>query len=99
MAADVKLPANATDILVTGVLNVDTVIQLRAAGSQLAKTLSEPVFNLQNVTDCDSAALALLTAWARDAKKLSKVVRFTHVPTQLVNIARLCGLDQVLVLN
>lgn len=99
MTADIKLSENATCLKVSGTLNVETVAGLRTAGTQLAQTAHEPLFDLQNITQYDSSALALLTAWARDAKKAGKQARFINVPPQLIAIAKLSDLDKVLSLS
>lgn len=94
MTAEIKLSENS--IQISGVLDVHTVTQLREVGTSLLKDVANPVFDLSQVTQCDSSALALLTAWARDAKKLGKEVRFTHLPSSLMAIAKLSALEKVL---
>jgi phospholipid transport system transporter-binding protein len=98
MIAEVNLNEDASCLTISGVLNVDTVVRLRELGTALLKTMPEATIDLQKVTECDSAALALLTALARDAKKIGKQARFIHVPSQLMAIAKLSALDKVLTL-
>lgn len=98
MLANIKLNGDST-LKISGALNVDTVVRLRELGAQLIKTMHAPLIDLEGVTTCDSAALALLTALARDAKKEGKEARFVHVPSHLMAIARLSALDRVLKLE
>jgi phospholipid transport system transporter-binding protein len=103
MTAEIKLSEDNSCLKISGALNVDNVVRLRESGSQLIKTIREPLtdiqIDLQDVTACDSPTLALLTALARDAKKAGKYTRFINVPSQLMAIARLSDLDSVLKLE
>lgn len=50
----------------------------------------------QGVTRGDSACLALMLTWLRDAKKHHKQVQFLHVPGTLLQMAQLYGIDAFL---
>ena len=52
--------------------------------------------DLSGVTRADSAGLALLVEWLRESERAGKVITFTNVPKQLLAIAMLCGLDEIL---
>jgi len=54
------------------------------------------IIDLGEVTEMDSALLALLLAWLRDAKARGKGVTFEHPPASLRTIAQLYGVDRVL---
>jgi phospholipid transport system transporter-binding protein len=96
--AKVELTAEG-HIKVSGVLYFTTVADVRDAGVVLLGKTPQPVFDLQSVTHCDSSALALLTAWAREARRCNKQARFIHVPEQLMDIIRLSSLEKVLELS
>ena len=73
--------------------SVPAVLKSSASGfmdSQLIEV------DLKGVTRADSAGLALLVEWLRKSEHAGKAVTFTHVPDQLLAIARLCGLDEIL---
>ena len=81
--------------LLTGELGFATVPGLLdGAGRDLAVSASE--VDLAGVTRADSAGLALLIAWTRARNSTGKPIRFTHVPAQLLSIARVCGLEDIL---
>jgi len=44
----------------------------------------------------DSALLALLLAWLREAKARTQPIAFAHLPESLLTIARLYGVDRLL---
>ena len=52
--------------------------------------------DLGEVSEMDSALLALLLAWLRDAKARQQEVSFTNLPASLQTIARLYGVDRLL---
>lgn len=52
--------------------------------------------DLSEVTDMDSALLALLLAWLRDAKTRQRDLAFANLPEALRTIARLYGVDTLL---
>lgn len=54
------------------------------------------VLDLADVDRTDSAALALLVACLREAAGRDAQLRFRHLPADLLKIARVTGLDEVL---
>jgi len=55
--------------------------------------------DLKGVTRSDSAGLALLVEWLRESELAGNRIEFINVPAQLLSIARVCGLDDILSLN
>lgn len=53
--------------------------------------------DLAEVTEMDSALLALLLAWMRDAKSRNRALALANPPQALRTIARLYGVDTLLV--
>ncbi len=54
------------------------------------------VVDLSRVSRADSAALAMLLEWMRRAQQRSIRLRFEHFPKDLVGLASVCGVDQIL---
>ena len=52
--------------------------------------------DLAEVSEMDSALLALLLAWLRDAKSRGRELAFTNLPESLQTIARPSGADTLL---
>ncbi len=52
--------------------------------------------DLDGVTRTDSAGLALLVSWMREAKHCGLDIRFVNVPEQMLAIARVSGFDRIL---
>ena len=52
--------------------------------------------DLAGVTDADSVAVALIFKWQRDAARKSRGVRVINVPSNVVALARLYGVDDLI---
>ncbi len=53
-------------------------------------------FDLAGVQRVDSAGLALLLEWLREARRRSKEICFQNIPGQLAAIAKVSGLNDIL---
>lgn len=53
------------------------------------------VFDLSEVTQSDSSGVALLIAWTRNFRRQSKTVHFIHLPSQMLAIIQLAGLNTI----
>ncbi len=53
-------------------------------------------FDLAGVTRVDSAGLALMLEWRREAQRRGKNIRFQNIPAQLAAIAKVSGLNGIL---
>ncbi len=76
-------------------LTTDTAAALVPLGRKAAAA-GDFTLDLSNVAQVDSAAVALLLQWQRDAKALNARMTFTQVPTALASLATLYGMHEVL---
>jgi len=82
-------------LLVTGELNFNTVPDL----CQLISTIAiaeHCTIDLSKVEYSDSAGLALLVNWLRQAKSQQKNIEFINPPHQMQAIAKICGISKIL---
>lgn len=86
-------------LLLEGELSFKTVVKLLADFQALPDQGNEIQIDLQGVSRADSAGLALLVEWMRNAQTLGKSIRFLNIPQQMLAIARVSSLDQVLPLS
>lgn len=91
--------AGQESFTVTGELVFKTVPRWRRIGRQYINATEEPVIEFSNISRCDSSGVALLLAWLRDAKERGRVIRFAQMPQQLVDIAQVYGVLDVLKSN
>jgi phospholipid transport system transporter-binding protein len=89
-------PAGADRFMVAGPLQFDTVTRARKAGVELLDGRQSLTLDLQGVTRSDSAGLALLIEWMREARQRRVQVHFENVPAQLQAIARASRLERIL---
>ncbi len=82
--------------LVSGSLLFQTVAEARMLGMRLLSERERLVLDLSGVVQSDSAALALLIEWMREARRRGTGVHFENVPSQLQAIARASQVDQFL---
>ncbi|MCH9674841.1 MAG: STAS domain-containing protein [Gammaproteobacteria bacterium] len=86
-------PSGAGRFLVSGALVFETVAALRHASRAQLRGVADATFDLKSVTRSDSAGLALLVSWLRDAHEDGRTVHFENLPKQLAAIAHTCGLE------
>ncbi len=85
-------------MMVSGPVNLGNVAGLLEEGR---RHLEEGVkmVDLGEVTELDSALLALLLAWLRDAKSREQNIAFANLPESAQTIARLYGVHSQLPLS
>ncbi len=85
-------------VKITGPLTVDTVGPLISFSAQVAAK-TDVVIDLQQVEAVDSAAVSLMLAWLREAQRNKINLGFEHVPENLISLARLYGVAELLPLG
>lgn len=80
----------------TGPLTFDTVPQLVQKGGQLFAGHGVVELDLAGVERSDSAGLALLVSWVRQARQQGAAITFLNVPEQLLGLARVGGVERML---
>jgi phospholipid transport system transporter-binding protein len=80
--------ANVAEVLAEGRRHLDEGRRRQDEGVR--------VVDLAGVTELDSALLALLLAWLRDARKRERPLEIANPPASLRTIARLYGVDGLL---
>jgi phospholipid transport system transporter-binding protein len=99
MAEATLIDHGAGSWLLQGELGFESVSAvLQAAGSRMQGEARLEV-DLKGVSRADSAGLALLVEWLREAENAGNEIVFVNVPDQLLSIARVCGLDEILSLG
>ncbi len=83
-----------------GELSFDTVPDLVRQGTALMARCSSPVVvDLGDVRRTDSAGLALLVEWMREARRQGKDIRFRNIPEQMRALARVAEVESILPLD
>jgi len=79
-----------------GELSFETVPALVPRGGDLFAAGGEVSLDLAQVARADSAGVALLIEWRREAQRRGRNIRFENIPPQMQAIARLSHVDQLL---
>jgi phospholipid transport system transporter-binding protein len=82
-------------MIISGAVTLANVAGLLEEGRRHLAEGVEAV-DLGEVREMDSALLALLLAWMRDARARERTLSFTNLPESLRTIAQLYGVDRLL---
>ena len=99
MAFDHTSTVVGETLMLAGALNLANMSRLLAETAAYAAqpTLPEAlVIDFADVTDVDSSGVALLLHWRREALKLGKALRYVHLPPNLVSLAELYSVDEMI---
>jgi phospholipid transport system transporter-binding protein len=81
---------------VSGPLTFASVPDLYAASRAWFAGGSDMVIDLAQVTQADSAGLALLIEWLRQARQAGAPLTFSNIPPQMLVLIRVNGLQDTL---
>ena len=87
---------------VTGDVTIATVSALFSASlktSEKGKVSGDMVVDFAKLEKVDSSAVSLMLAWLREAKRSKVNLRFIHVPGNLMSLAKLYGVAELLTLS
>jgi len=80
---------------VSGAMTLRDATSLLAEGNAALKN-AETVFDLANVDAVDSSAIAVIFGWLREAHEQGKTVRIVHPPQDLLSLADVYGVSELL---
>lgn len=98
-----EMHAAQTSTVVGEVLQLEGALNFASMPRLLEETgsyASQPqlpdclAIDFAHVTEVDSAAVALMLHWCREAHRLGKALRYIHLPPNLQSLAELYGVDQ-----
>lgn len=82
--------------ILSGKLNFETVPKMGDACKQLFASPGAVTVDLEKIFYSDSSGLALLAEWTRQARKHNTTLRYINIPLQMLAIADVTGLKDVL---
>lgn len=82
-----------------GVLDVESVPALVERIDELLQAPGDVEVDLGAVSRADSAGLALLVDWYREANRRGRRIHFRQVPPQMLALAQVSGVDRLLALE
>jgi phospholipid transport system transporter-binding protein len=81
---------------VVGSLDFSTVANLLRIGDAAIWAGHAATIDLSGVSDSDSSGLALLVEWLSVAKSAQRTLRYENIPAQLIQLARLSDVEELL---
>jgi len=88
--------SDAGDCLqVSGAMKLSDAARLLTEGNAALKN-AETVFDLAAVDAVDSSAIAVIFGWLRNAREEGKSVRIAHPPKELLSLAEVYGVSELL---
>jgi|TARA_B110000495_G_C22926468_1_gene541455 phospholipid transport system transporter-binding protein len=85
---------------VSGCIDFDNALDLKQQGERLiSKAADHCQIDFSDVSRAGSAALTVLFSWLRHAANLRKTIEFTNLPDDLLGVAKVSGVDQILPLK
>lgn len=99
MAVWASVCVKGDTLIMTGVLNHETVLEVDKQGRQWisAAEARECKIDLGAITYSSSAGIALLLGWLRMAEQQKKTLQFLQAPASMVALAKVGGLEDLLV--
>lgn len=82
---------------IAGDLTFETVAGLRERGAEVLQGVGDVTLDLNAVTRADSAGLALMVEWLKQARRHDASLRVVNMPDQMLAIARMVKLDSFLI--
>ena len=79
-----------------GPVTIATASQIIDAARESWPEQGVSTVDFAGVTEADSAALALIFKWQRDAARRERAVRCVNIPANVVALARLYGVDELI---
>ena len=79
-----------------GTICYDSAARALQAGLALIPRGQPCTIDLSNVTEADSAGLAVLVEWLATARKRNSSIHYEGIPAQILAVARISDLDDLL---
>ena len=89
---------SSSRVEIDGTLTLDSATATLQRGRTALAGMSagDAIFDLGQVGAVDSAALAVVFAWLRDAQATGRNLTFAHPPQQLLSLAAVYGVSDLL---
>ena len=94
-----ELDLNGKTIFVKGDVTFSTVMQILAKGEKYIVAQPSIVVDFASVGGVDSSAIALITSWVRKAKASDTNIKIVNLPSNLVVLAKTCGIHDIIPIN
>lgn len=94
----IEMNVHQSGFNVSGDIHFNNVMSLRQQGSQLIDRILSPEIDidLSQVSTSDHSGLSLLLRWLDYANKKQKKIHYVSIPSFLLKIAHICGIESLI---
>ena len=89
------ISVGASSLEVSGAMTLPGASALLAEGNA-ALLEGETLFDLARVTEVDSSSIAVIFGWLREASRQGKTLRIQHPPQEMLSLAEVYGVSELL---
>jgi len=89
-------PKGSGAFVARGTLDFDSATRALASGLKALRPGTDIEMDLSQVSSGDSAGLAVLIEWLAAARAHKVRLRYTNVPTQILAVARISDIEELL---
>ncbi len=86
----------------SGNVTMDSVVTMLKEGllaQDVTSSTAVRLIDLAGLDKVDSSAVSMMLAWLRDAQRQERAISFINVPENLLSLARLYGVSEMLDLS
>lgn len=84
-------------IQVSGEMHFENALELKLLGEAAIKNSADSLeVNCSEVTRAGSAGVSVLLSWMRYALAIGKDLTFSHIPADLLGVAKVSDIDEIL---
>jgi len=93
-----NIKINNNQLSVSGSVTFANVVEITRIGLTVMSQ-QEPVVDLAEITELDSAAVSMLLAWLRAAQQYGHQLRLINLPKNMISLIKLYDLTELLPLE
>ena len=97
MLKKANLTCEKNTLFLSGELDFSNVMYFYEKSIPYINQWSDIIVDFSSLEVCNSAALALIVEWMKLVNLLNKPMHFSHLSTKLMSIAKVAGMDHLLV--
>lgn len=96
--SQIRIIDKGKQLVISGEVRFSNVVMIRAEGEKIIRNYpgSQITIDFSEISHCDSSILSLILCWKRLGKKLNKKIALANAKPELLHIAEMCGIKQIL---
>ena len=92
----IQLKQNAEQARLIGSIDFSNVLKVLDSGLRYVAQTQTPIFDFSEIEKANSAGIALMLAWWREATRLKKKIQWLHIPKNICALIKVSDLEKIL---